>query len=130
MKKTLLAALLCLFVAATLVSCKKDDDGGKTPTSLTGTKWKTAAMPDGEGVTLTMTIDFKTATTATLRWDWLDTSDGETDYDTEDYSYVYDEPNITLTNIEYPDEVVDGTVNGNRMSLDGGDDDVIVFTKQ
>ncbi len=106
-----------------------DDDNG-TPATLTGTTWKTAAMDDGDNVTVTITVNFKTATTATMTWNWLDTSDGETDSDTENHTYTYNAPNIVLTNAEYPDEVVSGTVNGRTMTFEIPGDIDIVFTKQ
>jgi hypothetical protein len=127
----------------TLVMIRTFEDGGEVHTEeeelvfikstainyeLTGTTWKyqdTHRDEEGETVSIESTLTFPSSTIFSMVTEWASEDEIESYHVSGPYTYA--PPIVTLT---AENETYAAIINGNTLTIDNGEGDLIVYTKQ
>lgn len=105
------------------VSCSDDNDDMDNDSALVGS-WEMSETEDGYDYSIVVT--FRSNGTGTSSY--VETYDGETDTDTENFTWFTDGNILTLT-IDGDEELVTYSISGNNLSITNEYGDDSVFTK-
>jgi hypothetical protein len=129
MNNLLKLSALLFILTVTCSSCEKDDDNVNAPDSLTGTAWlyetdETVTTQNGVEVAVAVELDFVSATKVDINI-LVGGVKGDiyaiSGFTAGRFDYTYSKPNVTI--IDEEGEKLTGSVNGNKMTIDG---DVLV----
>lgn len=126
MKK--LIFMLVVLSMTVVTGCKKDDKTSN-PETLNNTTWGYSETSSDETGSTSIVATLKFEKTSFTMTTTFTPEDGEENTQVEKGSYVYTDPNVTLTLNDSLEEPISGIVDGDTITIKD-EDKTAVFTKQ